>query len=75
MTPTRPGWRFAVDPSPEGRTIRGQRTHIAGGRRQAGSEALEHDGYCSMSCNQDSDCPMPPTRGKCGARGVCKRPE
>jgi hypothetical protein len=44
-------------------------------RDAGGSEAVEHDGYCSMSCNQDSDCPVPPTRGKCGARGMCKRPE
>ena len=44
-------------------------------KRDAGSEPLEHDGYCSMSCNDDADCPVPPTRGRCGARGMCKRPE
>ncbi len=44
-------------------------------RRDAQSEPVEQDGYCSMSCNTDADCPVPPTRGKCGARGMCKRPE
>jgi hypothetical protein len=43
--------------------------------RDAGAEPVEHDGYCSMSCNTDADCPVPPTRGRCGARGMCKRPE
>jgi hypothetical protein len=43
--------------------------------RAGGSEPLEHDGYCSMGCNDDRDCPAPPTRGRCGARGMCKRPE
>lgn len=38
-------------------------------------DAVEHDGYCSMSCNSDADCPAPPTNGRCGARGMCKRPE
>jgi hypothetical protein len=44
-------------------------------RPDAGNEAVEHDGYCSMHCREDSDCPVPLTRGKCGARGMCKRPE
>jgi hypothetical protein len=42
-------------------------------RREVHPEAEEHDGYCSMRCNSDSDCPTPLTRGKCGARGMCKR--
>ena len=44
-------------------------------RRGAHSEAEEHDGYCSLRCDKDADCPVPPTRGKCGARGMCKRSE
>ena len=47
----------------------------AGRETRDGGEPVEHDGYCSMSCNDDGDCPVPPTRGKCGARGMCKRPE
>jgi hypothetical protein len=43
--------------------------------RDAGAEPVEHGGYCSMRCDQDTDCPVPPTRGRCGARGMCKRPE
>jgi hypothetical protein len=42
--------------------------------RDAGDEAVEHDGYCSLRCRDDAECPVPPTRGKCGARGMCKRP-
>jgi hypothetical protein len=38
-------------------------------------DAVEHDGYCSMRCDEDSDCPVPPTKGKCGKRGMCKRPD
>ena len=44
-------------------------------RRDAGPEAVEHDGYCSLRCDSDANCPVPPTKGKCGARGMCKRPE
>jgi hypothetical protein len=44
-------------------------------RRDAGTEVVERDGYCSIRCRDDADCPAPPTRGKCGARGMCKRPE
>jgi hypothetical protein len=44
-------------------------------RRDAGFEPVEHDGYCSIKCDTDNDCPVPPTRGKCGARGMCKRPD
>jgi hypothetical protein len=47
----------------------------AGHERRDSGEALEHAGYCSILCNDDDDCPVPPTRGKCGARGMCKRPE
>lgn len=47
----------------------------AGHERRGSNEAVEHDGYCSMKCDDDSDCPVPPTKGKCGARGMCKRPE
>jgi hypothetical protein len=41
-------------------------------RRDVHPEAEEHDGFCSMHCDSDTDCPTPPTRGKCGARGMCK---
>ena len=44
-------------------------------RRGDRGEAVEHDGYCSMRCDDDSECPVPPTKGKCGARGMCKRPD
>jgi hypothetical protein len=44
-------------------------------RRGAKDEVVEHDGYCSMHCNADSDCPTPPSSGRCGARGMCKRAE
>jgi hypothetical protein len=47
----------------------------AGRERRDSGEAVEHDGYCSLRCSDDADCPVPPTRGKCGARGMCKRPE
>ena len=43
--------------------------------RRDADDAVEHDGYCSMSCNSDADCPVPPTKGRCGARGMCKRPD
>jgi hypothetical protein len=39
------------------------------------NEAVERDGYCSLRCRADADCPVPLTRGKCGARGMCKRSE
>ncbi len=38
-------------------------------------DAVERDGYCSLHCDDDSQCPVPPTSGRCGARGMCKRPE
>jgi hypothetical protein len=45
------------------------------GREERGkSEQVEPDGYCSIRCNADEDCPVPLTRGKCGARGMCKKP-
>jgi molybdate transport system substrate-binding protein len=40
--------------------------------RDAGQEALEDTGFCSMRCTEDRDCPTPPTSGHCGARGMCK---
>jgi len=43
--------------------------------RRGADDAVEHDGYCSISCTSDADCPSPPTNGRCGARGMCKRPE
>ena len=49
--------------------------HAARESRDAGEEAVERDGYCSIRCRDDAECPVPPTRGKCGARGMCKRPE
>jgi hypothetical protein len=47
----------------------------AGHERRGADEAVEHDGYCSMRCDDDSQCPVPPTKGRCGARGMCKRPD
>jgi hypothetical protein len=44
-------------------------------RRDVRPEAEEHEGYCSIRCTTDADCPTPLTRGKCGARGMCKRAE
>ena len=45
------------------------------GREQRGVRGPEeHEGYCSLRCSDDKDCPVPLTRGKCGARGMCKRP-
>jgi hypothetical protein len=43
--------------------------------RRGASDPVERDGYCSMSCKSDEDCPVPPTSGRCGARGMCKRIE
>ena len=51
------------------------KTGNQGPERRGGDDAVEHDGYCSLSCNSDADCPSPPTNGRCGARGMCKRPE
>jgi len=47
----------------------------AGRERRGARDPEEHDGYCSLRCDTDADCPMPLTRGKCGARGMCKRAE
>lgn len=47
----------------------------AGKERRGADDAVEHDGYCSIRCNSDAECPVPPTKGRCGARGMCKRPE
>ena len=44
-------------------------------RRDVRPEAEEREGYCSIRCSADTDCPTPLTRGKCGARGMCKRAE
>jgi hypothetical protein len=46
----------------------------AGRERRDADDAVEHDGYCSLRCNDDKDCPVPPSSGRCGARGMCKRP-
>ena len=51
------------------------KTAASGPERRGGGDALEHDGYCSMRCETDVDCPSPPSSGRCGARGMCKRPE
>lgn len=45
----------------------------AGKERRGADDPVERDGYCSLRCNDDSDCPVPPTKGRCGARGMCKR--
>jgi hypothetical protein len=47
----------------------------AGKERRGGDDPVEHDGYCSLRCNDDADCPVPLTKGRCGARGMCKRPD
>jgi len=47
----------------------------SGPERRGGGDAVEHDGYCSMRCATDTDCATPPSNGRCGARGMCKRPE
>jgi hypothetical protein len=47
----------------------------AGKERRGANDAVEHDGYCSIPCNDDADCPVPLTKGRCGARGMCKRPD
>ncbi len=51
------------------------KTADAGKERRGADDAVEHEGYCSIRCNEDADCPVPPTKGRCGARGMCKRPE
>ncbi len=47
----------------------------AGKERRGANEAVQHDGYCSLRCTDDADCPVPPTKGRCGARGMCKKPD
>jgi hypothetical protein len=47
----------------------------AGKERRGSDEPVEREGYCSMRCDDDADCPVPPTKGRCGARGMCKRPD
>jgi hypothetical protein len=47
----------------------------AGKERRGADDPVERDGYCSMRCDDDADCPVPPTKGRCGARGMCKRPD
>jgi hypothetical protein len=51
------------------------KTTQSGPETRDGGDPVEHDGYCSMRCNGDADCPSPPSNGRCGARGMCKRPE
>jgi hypothetical protein len=34
----------------------------------------KRNGFCSMKCEADSDCPNPPTAGACNGRGFCKKP-
>jgi hypothetical protein len=51
------------------------KTGNQGPEHRGANDAVERDGFCSMSCNSDADCPVPPTNGRCGARGMCKRPE
>jgi hypothetical protein len=51
------------------------KTAQSGPEGRGGVDALEHDGYCSMRCTGDTDCPTPPSNGRCGARGMCKRAE
>jgi hypothetical protein len=46
----------------------------AGPEHRGSRDAVEHDGYCSLHCEDDSQCPVPMTGGRCGARGMCKRP-
>jgi hypothetical protein len=46
----------------------------SGGHEHAGNDdSLQADGYCSIKCEEDSECPNPPTSGHCGGRGMCKR--
>jgi hypothetical protein len=51
------------------------KTGQSGPEHRGGNDAVEHDGYCSIRCDGDGQCPVPPTNGRCGARGMCKRPE
>lgn len=34
----------------------------------------KRNGFCSLKCEADSDCPNPPTAGACNGRGFCKKP-
>jgi hypothetical protein len=45
----------------------------AGHEHQGANDAVQEDGYCSIRCSDDGDCPVPPTAGHCGGRGMCKR--
>jgi hypothetical protein len=51
------------------------KTGNSGPEHRGANDPVEHDGYCSILCNSDADCPVPPTNGRCGARGMCKRPQ
>jgi hypothetical protein len=51
------------------------KTGQSGPEHRGGNDPVERDGYCSMRCDDDSQCPVPPSSGRCGARGMCKRPE
>src|SRR5580658_1344647 len=35
----------------------------AGKERRGADDPVEHDGYCSLRCNDDADCPVPLTKG------------
>ncbi len=37
------------------------------------ADPVEADGYCSIRCSDDGECPVPPTSGRCGGRGMCKK--
>ena len=45
----------------------------AGHEHKSDNDAVQADGYCSIRCTDDTDCPVPPTAGKCGGRGLCKQ--
>jgi hypothetical protein len=34
----------------------------------------KRNGFCSLKCDADADCPSPPTAGACNGRGFCKKP-
>jgi hypothetical protein len=48
-------------------------TAEAGHEHKGADDAVQADGYCSIRCSDDGDCPVPPTAGHCGGRGMCKR--
>jgi hypothetical protein len=44
-----------------------------GHEHKIANEPVDADGYCSLRCSDDGDCPVPPTAGRCGGRGMCKK--